>query len=319
MIVNRRTFLQQSGGAFAGLALASLLPEFTFAAADAKKMFFDISLAQWSLHKALFAKQLTNLDFPAKARNDFGIEVVEYVSAFFENKQKDKFYLKELKKRSKDNGIKNHLIMVDGMGDLATPDPAARVKAVENHYQWVEAAKFLGCKSIRVNLFGQGTPEAWKAAAADGLSKLSEFAKTMKINVIVENHGGFSSNGKWLTEVIQQVNMPNCGTLPDFGNFCIRRDNTSGSPWEGPCAEEYDKYQGVAEMMPFAKAVSAKSYNFDAQGNCMEIDFEKMLTIVKNAGFRGYIGIEYEGENLPEEEGIRKTKALLERVGAKLG
>ncbi len=314
MPLDRRNFLQQMSGLTAGLALA---PEFLFHNLNAKKMFFEISLAEWSLHKALFAKQMTNLDFPAKAKKDFGISVVEYVSVFFEDKQNDKKYLNELLMRCKDNGVKNHLIMIDRMGELATNDKAERDKAVENHKQWVEAAKYLGCKTIRVNAGGKGTPEEMHDAAVDGLGRLSEFAKPFKINVIVENHGGNSSNGQWLADVMKAINMKNCGTLPDFGNFCIRRESSPSNPWGGPCVEEYDRYKGVTELMPYAKAVSAKTYKFDEKGNCIETDYEKMMKIVKDAGFKGYVGIEFEGDT-PEEEGIRKTKALLERVGAAL-
>ncbi len=314
MSLDRRSFLQQIGGLTAGLALQSSFPGFSLSENPANKMFFKISLAQWSLHKALYAKKMTNIDFPLKAKKDFGIDVVEYVSVFFDGKQKDTNYLKELKKRCKDNGVKNHLIMVDGMGELAMPNDEKRNKAVENHYQWVEAAQFLGCKTIRVNAGGRGTPAEMHQAAVDGLGKLAAFAKPYKINVIVENHGGNSSNGAWLAGIMKEINMPNCGTLPDFGNFCIRQNDKDG----GLCAEEYDRYKGVAELMPYAKAVSAKAYKFDDKGDCVETDYDKMLKIVKDAGFRGYIGIEYEGD-IPEEEGIRKTKALLERVGRQLG
>ncbi len=315
MSLDRRDFLQQMGGWTAG---ALLLPELLLNDTTSKKMFFEISLAEWSFHKALFAKEMTNLDFPMKAKKDFGIHIVEYVSVFFDGKQKDKTYLKELLMRCKDNGVKNHLIMVDGMGELATIDDAERNKAVENHKQWVEAAKFLGCKTIRVNAGGKGTAEEMHKAAVDGLGKLAAFAKPYKINVIVENHGGNSSNGKWLSSIMKEIGMKNCGTLPDFGNFCVRRDNKTGSPWEGECAEEYDRYLGVSELMPYAKGVSAKTYDFDDKGNCIETDYNKMMKIVKDAGFRGYVGIEYEGDKISEEEGIRKTKALLERVGAQL-
>ncbi|MFN7115592.1 MAG: sugar phosphate isomerase/epimerase family protein [Saprospiraceae bacterium] len=314
MSLDRRDFLQQMGGLAAG---ALLLPEFLLTDINSKKMFFEISLAEWSLNKSLFGKKMTNLDFPAKARKDFGIGAVEYVSTFFEGKQKEQSYLKELMMRCKDNGIKNHLIMVDGMGDLASMDKGERDKAIENHKQWVEAAKFLGCKTIRVNLFGKGTPQEMHKQAVDGLGRLAEFAKPFKINVVVENHGGNSSNGAWLAGIMKEINMKNCGTLPDFGNFCIRRENKDGNPWGGPCMEEYDRYKGVTELMPYAKAVSAKSNEFDAQGNCVETDYTKMLKIVKDAGFKGYIGIEFEG-SIPEDEGIRKTKALLEKVAAQM-
>ncbi|MBO9640536.1 MAG: TIM barrel protein, partial [Siphonobacter aquaeclarae] len=219
-------------------------------------------------------------------------------------------YLKDLLQRCNDNGVKNHLIMCDGEGELGDKDEAKRTKAVENHYKWVEAAKFLGCKTIRVNAAGQGTADEVKKQAVDGLSRLSEFAGKVGINVIVENHGGYSSNAQWLTSVMKEVNRKNCGTLPDFGNFCIKR---KPGDWK-VCEEEYDRYKGTQELLPFAKGVSAKTYDFDASGNCVETDYSRIFEIVKKSGFKGYIGIEYEGDKLSEEEGIRKTKQLLERV-----
>ena len=215
-------------------------------------------------------------------------------------------------RRADDNGVKNLLIMIDGEGGLAEPDRAEQKTAIENHFKWVDAAKTLGCHSIRVNSFGKGDSEDVKKAAIIGLSTLATYAKTMDLNVIVENHGGYSSDGAWLSDVMLRINMPNCGTLPDFGNFCIRRDG--GKPWEGKCVEEYDKYQGVKDLMPFAKAVSAKSHAFDSDGNETNIDYKKMIQIVKDAGFNGWIGIEYEGSELSEDEGIKATKALLEKV-----
>lgn len=281
-----------------------------------KELFFKISLAEWSLHKALFAKEFDNLEFPAKAKNEFGIGAVEYVNQFFMDKAKDTAYLTELKKRADDLGVTNVLIMCDGEGEMADLDAKKRMKAVENHYKWVDAAKFLGCHSIRVNCFGIGTAEEVAGAGADGLRKLSEYAQPANINVIVENHGGYSSNGQWLSDVMKEVNMPNCGTLPDFGNFCVKREK--GDMWESKCIEEYDRYQGVSEMMSFAKGVSAKSVNFNEQGDCTDTDYGRMLAIVKEGGYTGHIGIEYEGSTLSEPEGIKATKALLERVGMML-
>ncbi|MCH7512782.1 MAG: sugar phosphate isomerase/epimerase [Bacteroidetes bacterium] len=283
--------------------------ETTAEAASASELFFKISLAEWSLHKALFADEMTNLDFPVMAKKDFGIDAVEYVNIFFKDKAEDAAYLSQLNTICSDNGVSNVLIMCDGEGNLGDADEAKRIEAVENHYKWVEAAKTLGCHSIRVNARGTGTAEEVAAAAIDGLGRLSEFAKDFDINVIVENHGGVSSDGKWLSNVISLVGMANCGTLPDFGNFCIE----SG---EDGCIKEYDRYLGVKELMPFAKGVSAKSHDFDENGNETHTDYTKMLKIVKEAGYRGHIGIEYEGAEDPENVGIMKTKALLEKVGA---
>lgn len=277
---------------------------------------FPISLAQWSLHKMLFAKELDNLDFAAFTKDQFGIEAVEYVNAFFKDKALDVAYLTDMKTRAEDKGVKSLLIMVDGEGYLGDVESSSRNEAVENHKKWVEAAKFLGCHSIRVNAFGRGTAEEVAVAATDGLRALASFAKPFDIHVIVENHGSYSSNGRWLAEVIEGTGMDNCGTLPDFGNFCIRRSD--GSEWGGACVEEYDRYLGVSEMMPFAKGVSAKTYDFDAQGNCIETDYVRMLQIVKDAGYSGYVGIEYEGSQLSEIEGIKATQALINRVGLNL-
>ncbi len=280
------------------------------------ELFFKISLAEWSLHNALFAKEFDNLEFPAKAKNEFGISAVEYVNQFFMDKAKDNAYLTELNKRAADVGVTNVLIMVDGEGEMANADVKTRMQAVENHYKWVEAAKFLGCHTIRVNCFGGITAAESAKASAESLRKLSEFAQPLGINVCVENHGGFSSDGQWLTGVMKVVGMANCGTLPDFGNFCVRREK--GDQWESPCVEEYDRYKGVEEMMPFAKGVSAKATGFDTQGNCTETDYLKMMTIVKAAGYTGHVGIEYSGGILSEPDGIKATKALLERVGVTL-
>jgi sugar phosphate isomerase/epimerase len=268
------------------------------------KPLFGISLAEWSLHRALFGKKLDHLDFPKAARQDYDIDAIELVNQFFADKAQDATYLAEFKKRANGEGVKILLIMIDREGALGDPDPATRTKAVENHYKWVEAGRFFGCHSIRVNAEtkGVGSFAEQQERAADGLRRLSVFAAGHGLNVIVENHGGLSSNGAWLAGVMRKVNLRNCGTLPDFGNFQVSQ------------SESYDRYKGVAEMMPFAKAVSAKSHDFDSNGNERHTDFRRMLKIVLNAGYRGYMGIEYEGDRLSEPVGILATKRLLMTV-----
>lgn len=287
----RREFLKKLGLATAGVAVA---PSFDLFAG--KKKWFEISLAEWSLHKTLFKGDLKNIDFPELAAKKFGIYGVEYVNQFFKDKAKDMVYLKDLKDRAKSNGVKNVLIMVDGEGHLGDADENKRKLAVENHYKWIDAANFLGCGAIRVNAAGQGTPKEVQSRVVESLGTLADYGKKGKINVIVENHGGISSHGDWLAETIKQVGKKNCGTLPDLGNFY-----------------EYDRYQGVEDLMPYAKGISAKTNDFDANGNEKNIDYDKMMAIIKRFGFKGYIGIEYEGKNLSEEEGIFATKKLLER------
>ncbi|MFO1021550.1 MAG: sugar phosphate isomerase/epimerase family protein [Planctomycetales bacterium] len=270
--------------------------------ADKTAPLYKISLAQWSLHRTLRAGQLDNLDFAKTAKQDYGIEAIEYVNQFFKDKAKDTKYLSEMKKRAHDLGVRSLLIMVDGEGNLGDEDISKRKQAVENHYQWVEAAKFLGCHTIRVNAKSSGTYDEQLDRAADGLRQLTEFAVGHDINVVVENHGGLSSNGKWLASVMKKVNHPRCGTLPDFGNFNLGDGKT------------YDRYQGVFELMPFAKAVSAKSHDFDDKGNETKTDYRRIMQIVLDAGYHGFVGIEYEGSRLSEPDGIKATKKLLETV-----
>jgi sugar phosphate isomerase/epimerase len=310
-MMTRRDFVRRSAGAVIG---ASVLPlacggqaapgtaGAAGAAATGTDPIFRISLAEWSLHKALYAGEMTNLDFPRVARADYGIDAIEYVNGFFKDKARDTAYLTELKSICEGEGVTSVLIMCDGEGRLGDPDDLARTTAVENHYRWVEAAKFLGCHSIRVNAASEGDYATQQALAADGLRRLSMFGAEHQIGVIVENHGGLSSNAAWLAGVMEMVDHPNCGTLPDFGNFRIA---------EG---EWYDIYQGTEELMPYAKAVSAKSHNFDDAGNERDKDYERLMRIVLDAGYRSYVGIEYEGTERPEPEGIRLTKALLERT-----
>lgn len=293
---NRRAFLRST---LSAAAAATALP-FTgqlFAEETAKTPPFKISLAGWSLHLAFFSKKLDHLEFPVIAKRDYGIMAVEYVNQFWKDKANDKNYLNGLKSRASDNGVTSVLIMCDGEGNLGDPDDAKRTQAVDNHRKWLDAAKFLGCHSIRVNAHSSGSREEQARLASDGLRQLSTLATPLGLNVIVENHGGNSSDGGWLSGVIKSVGLPNCGTLPDFGNF-----------------KEYDRYQGVDEMMPFAKGVSAKTHDFDPEGNETETDYGKMLDIVvKKHGFHGFVGIEYEGSKLSEPDGIKATKKLLDR------
>ena len=276
---------------------------------------FKISLAQWSLHKAfgLSAKRtLDPLNFARIAHVDYGIDAVEYVNQFYKDKKKDDGYLKQLKQVADDHGVRSVLIMCDGEGALGDADTAKRATAVDNHKRWVEWATFLGCHSIRVNAQSSGSYGEQIERAADGLRKLTEFGKTMAISVIVENHGGLSSNGEWLAKTIKAVAMPECGTLPDFGNFNVGK-NPHG------VGEVYDRYKGVDEMMPFAKGVSAKTHDFDDKGNETHTDYRKMMDIVvKKHKYSGYVGIEYEGGKMTEPEGIRATQKLLEAIRAEM-
>lgn len=309
--LTRRDALKAGGMLTAALTLDPLMRA-AHAGPPEKTPLFRISLAEWSLHRALYARTLDHLDFAKTAKHDYGVDAVEYVNSFFKDKATDSAYLAQMKQRCADLGVRSLLIMCDGEGALGDADETARKQAVENHHKWVEAAKFLGCHSIRVNAASSGSRDEQMKLAADGLRRLTEFGAQHEINVIVENHGGLSSDGSWLAGVIKLVDHPRCGTLPDFGNFCLDWSrSTEPDAW-------YDRYKGVSEMMPFAKAVSAKSHEFGPEGDETRTDYLRMLKIVLDAGYRGYIGIEYEGDALPEPEGIRATKRLLERVRDKL-
>ena len=301
---NRRDFLRHATCAVVGLSSSGLALSCSFAGRDPKSL-YKISLAEWSLHRSLRAGDLDHLDFAKKARG-FGIDAVEYVNTFFMDKADDEAYLSELNRRASDHGIIGLLIMCDREGQIGHPKDAERTKTVENHKKWVRAARALGCHSIRVNAKSKGSAEEQTKLAADGLRRLSEYADGLGINVIVENHGGLSSNGQWLAGVMKKVGHPRCGTLPDFGNFKVS------------ASEEYDRYKGIAELMPWAKAVSAKSHDFDSSGNETHTDYLRMMKIVKAAGYRGWVGIEYEGKGISEDAGILATKRLLEKVREEL-
>ena len=280
--------------------------------------FFKLSLAQWSLNKSIRFEDGNPLDFAQKAK-EMGFEGIEYVSQLYTKKIEAvgmDSVLSALKTNSKKFGVENVLIMVDGEGNMASTNDDERTQAVKNHYKWVDAAKFLGCHSIRVNAHGEGSAEEVAVAAVDGLTKLSEYAEKQGINILVENHGGYTSNGAWLADVMKRVGKDNCGTLPDFGNFC--QTIGYGSINDPNCKDPYDIYKGLKELMPYAKAVSAKSYDFDENGNQPKIDYLEMMKIVKEAGYTGFVGVEFEGSNVSEEEGIKLTRDLLLKAGAEL-
>jgi sugar phosphate isomerase/epimerase len=273
-----------------------------------------ISLAQWSLHRAIKINQtLSPFDFSLKAR-EMGFDAVEYVSSLYWNVLKTKpikKVTKTLLNNSKDHGIKNLLIMIDGEGDLASNSKNKRQKSIDNHKKWIEMAYDLGCHSIRVNLNGEKSKNKWIEYSSESLTQLCLISKKDKINIIVENHGGLSSNASYLANVMKNVNLDNCGTLPDFGNFCIEKIDPEN--YFSQCINEYDKYQGMTQLMPYAKAVSAKSYDFDSSGEESNIDFKRIIDITKEFNYDGYYGVEFEGLNLGENDGVIKTKKLLEK------
>ncbi|MHC4935585.1 MAG: sugar phosphate isomerase/epimerase family protein [Planctomycetota bacterium] len=301
--IDRRAFI---GSGLALGATAAFAPQLLRGAGPEPKRLYRISLAQWSLHRTLRSGELDTPGFVRSAREVYGIEAVEYVNSFFREQVADEKYLAALRSTCEDQGVRSLLIMCDGLGRLGDPDEGARSKAIENHRPWLAAAQALGCHSIRVNAASAGTREEQVGRAADGLRRLTELGDTFGLNVIVENHGGLSSDGSWLAEVMRTVDHPRCGTLPDFGNFHL-----GGGEW-------YDRYRGIEELMPFAKAVSAKSHAFDEDGDETKTDYRRMMRLVLAAGYRGWVGIEFEGGGISEMEGIIRTKKLLEKVHREL-
>ncbi len=304
--MKRRNFLSVT--LTAGIA-SSVFPSTNFVKFNSIEN-LKISLAQWSLNKSIKNGKLPILDFAKKARS-FNIEGIEFVSGLYTRdtdileRMSMNSLAKELIKRSDDYGIKNVLFMIDNQGDLASSNKNERLQAIDNHKRWIDLSAEIGCKTMRVNLNGEKDLNKWTKNSVKSLTALNKYNEN--INVVVENHGGLSSSGKYLSNVMSKVKLENCGTLPDFGNFCM-----NGSPW-GNCTEMYDRYLGTEELMPYAHAVSAKSYDFDDEGNETSIDYERMMEIVKRSGYQGYVGIEYEGNRLGEDDGIIATKKLLEK------
>lgn len=325
--LNRRNFIKNAAIGAAGVGLAASFPQLLLA--GEKDLFFKLAISQFSFASQFWTKKLDPLDFAAKSK-ELGITGLDYCSMFFADKAKDQTYLAELKKRAADNGSYNLRIMVDGEGVLGHLDDSSRLKAIENHYKWMDAAATLGCTMIRVNVEGEGDKDAVAKAAVDSLGRLIEYGRKQNIDVIVENHVGISCNAGWLAGVMKQVNSPHCGTLADFGNFCINRTKPETNDIAGymktKCLEEYDRYKGIAELMPFAKGVHAKTHLFDANGNDTETDFYKMFKIIKDSGFKGWVSIEYEGglfkmykpdsPYLGDYGGVAATKKLVEKAGA---
>lgn len=298
---SRRRLLKRAAQVSAAALAASALPGCM--TTSQQQPAYRISLAQWSLNRRFWSGEADPLDFASIARNEFDFDAIEYVNQFYFDNLSDRL-VRTLKQRADDAGVESLLIMVDREGALGDPDSKARRQSVENHFRWADAAHQLGCHSIRVNAESAGSYDEQMKLATDGLLQLAEYCDPLGLNVLVENHGGLSSDAEWLAAVMERANHPRVGTLPDFGNFVIDRET----------GEEFDKYRGMELLMPYAKAVSAKSFIFDEQGNEPNIDFDRIMRTVVDSGYRGWVGIEYEGDGLTEAEGIRLTRALLERV-----
>lgn len=303
--MRRRKFISYSAIGASALAASPLFAH----CSQGKKL--KISLAQWSLHRSFWDGTLDAVDFASIAMDKYKIDAIEFVNGLYPDKGNDEAFWTQMSKRSDDAGVKNLVMMVDDEGDLGAASEKERLQAVENHYKWVHAAKLLGCHTMRVNAFGDPDREIYKMAIMDGMSRLADYAMQLDMNIVIENHGLFSSDAGLIAGIIKEVNRTNFGSFPDFGNWCL---SAKWGTTQGDCDKVYDRYQGVAELLPYARAVSAKSYNFNENGEDTKIDYYRMMKIVKDSAYDGYIGIEYEGEEKSEHEGILITRELMKKA-----
>ncbi len=287
---------------------------------------FKLALAHWSYHKAIFGGSRSDYDWFIKTLHSdpdgvllgemdprdivvkaraHGLDAVTYANQLFFGHANDQPYLAELKRRADGEGINSLLINCDELGKLGDADPVKRAQAVDNHVRWLEAAAFLGCHSIRANPYADGSYLEQMQRVSEGLYTLCTHADAMGLNILVENHGESSNNGAWLAMVVESVNHPRLGVLADFGNWFMGGWNNDPPRW-------YDRYQGLRDIAPYTRAVSAKAHAFDAQGQETETDFTEALWLLLAAGFRGYVSAEYEGDQWPEEEGVTATIRLLQ-------
>ena len=328
----RRNFIQTTIAASLGIPLmgSNLISDSLLNDQNIK-----ISLQCYSFASSLFTKKMNIIDFPKIVREDFNIDAAEYWNRPMVEKRRDSNFIRELNKRTNDYGLENTFMLVDLINfqtgeskSLCSRDKIERNFAIEEHKEWIEFSKAIGCKGIRVNLWSDNmTRSEVKSISQDSLGELLEFSNKINMSIVIENHGGYTSDAKWLIDLIKSINHPKLGTLPDFGtrNFCIKRaPKTESGIFGSQCVDQYDKYKGVKEMLPYAKGISAKSHTFNNDGEEMSTDYKKMINLIKASGFNDYIAIEYEGaimalyakgnsKFLSSHEGILATKKLIEK------
>ena len=329
---NRRKFITNIFKSTAAISLSSsLLNNSLFANYLSKKL--KISLQCFSFASEFYKGKFDLSNFSKIVRETYNLDGAEFWSIPFMGKEKNSIFLNELRQKSNDYGIKNTIILVDLLdmqtmkqgNSLASIDKKERNQAVEDHKPWIDAAKSIGCDSIRINLWSDASKQDVTKVSLESISKLLEYSSDKNISIVIENHGGYTGDAKWLVNLIKKINNKNLGTLPDFGtlNFCIKRDLSDTEIFSSKCLNQYDKYLGVKELLPFAKGISAKSTQFDLKGNETATNFKKMLRLIKKSNFEGYMSIEYEGairdtfsqknNHLSTHDGILATKKLLEK------
>ena len=329
MINSRRKFLKNTFSVFSTTLLA---PNLFAKKIDKSKM--DIGLQMYSFAPLIMQGKFDLLGFPDLVKNTYGINGAEYWSIPFMGRENDKDFLNDLKRRSDDIGVDNLIILVDDIDiktmqsgpSLASSNKNDRDTAIDYHKKWVDVAKNIGCHSIRINLRSEEeNDQKILENSSESISKLIEFSKQDNISIVIENHGGITGDADWLVSLMKNVDSKHLGTLPDFGtyNFCIKRGNLNFQSLSENCEDQYDKYLGVKKLMPYAKGVSAKSHEFDKDGEELSTNYSRMIKIISESNYKGYITIEYEGAMkgmfggegtyLNPHEGILATKKLINK------
>ena len=329
MNYSRRKFLKNTFSVYSTTLLAPNL-----FANNIDKSKLDIGLQMYSFAPLIMQGKFDLLGFPDLVKNTYGINGAEYWSIPFMGRENDKDFLNDIKRRSDDNGVDNLIILVDDIDiktmqsgpSLASSNKNDRDTAIDYHKKWIDVAKEIGCHSIRVNLKSdESDNKKILDNSSESISRLIEFSKQDNISIVIENHGGITADADWLVSLIKNVDNKYVGTLPDFGdyNFCVDRGALNFDDIGKVCKNQYDKYLGVKKLMPYAKGVSAKSHEFGKDGEELSTNYSRMIKIISESNYKGYITIEYEGAMmgmfggegtyLNPHEGILATKKLINK------
>ncbi len=283
--ISRRNFIEKSLVAGAAAAITPSVIGSELFGSTPRLIKDDISLAQWALVDEVKSGKWKTLDFAKIARNDFGLNGIEFVNTLFEVTTEG--YLKKLRKNADDNGVTMVLIMVDDEGDGCGATKEERNQFAINHRKWIDAAAYLGCKSIRTNCRGPENADKAEALkwAAESYNMLLEYAVPAKISVLIENHGGVSNDADWMVSLMKEVDNLYFGTYPD---------------WRRP-ADNFDNVDYLKKMLPFAGGMSYRNQPTE------ELT-AKMIKLAKDSGYRGWYGIESSGR-----EEIKKGIELLKK------
>ncbi|GAB5561933.1 MAG: hypothetical protein SynsKO_35800 [Synoicihabitans sp.] len=322
--MERREFVKGLSAASAAVVAGNVLR--AKPAVDAAKP-FTLSLSQWGFHRAIFGDARDNYqdfittlhrapddvlrgdmdprDIVWRAR-ELGVGVVDLVNILWFGHGQDGPWLADFKARARDAGVTFGVLMCDQLGRIAAKDSAERKRSISGHLDWMETAAELGCPFLRVNPYGDGSYLEQLKRGAETLHELADRSSDFGLEILVENHGHPGSNGAWLAMLIEQADHPRLGTYTDLDNFFM-------GGWNHDPQRRYDRTQGLFDLAPYTKAISAKTHDFGPDGEETTIDYQACLKILLDAGFTGLVGAEYEGHRLSEAEGSRLTVELLRR------